>query len=220
MAGAAAGVEADRSGSLTIQAMERSRRRRRRAAGARRDVSGSQSGNSSPSSPLSPEDSATGSTFAAAADPGSREEASESPPEKPCLRPVLLPSATFPGAGRRGDGGAASAAGGSTLMALDARAPGSRLRTEKTTAAGEGSAGGEEFVYDIWGNHFCHRLIGRTTATAADLPDGGGGDSQSFFVRDPETLMMMAAPAGSGARSHEEDAAASDAQEGIPKRVK
>ncbi|CAA7395771.1 unnamed protein product [Spirodela intermedia] len=223
LAGGAAGVEGERSGSLTIQAMkERSRRRRRRGTAARPDVSGSQSGNSSPSSPLSPEDSATGSTFAnggsAAATAAGGEKALESPPEKPCLRPVLLPSATFPGAGRRGDGGN----GGSTPMALDARAPGSRLRTEKTAAAGEGSAGGEEFVYDIWGNHFCHRLIGRTTATAtatataADFADGGG-DSQSFFVRDPETLMMMAAPARSGARGQEE-ATASGVQEGIPKR--
>ncbi|CAA6659457.1 unnamed protein product [Spirodela intermedia] len=152
LAGGAAGVEGERSGSLTIQAMkERSRRRRRRGTAARPDVSGSQSGNSSPSSPLSPEDSATGSTFAnggsAAATAAGGEKALESPPEKPCLRPVLLPSATFPGAGRRGDGGN----GGSTPMALDARAPGSRLRTEKTAAAGEGSAGGRSSVAQFLG---------------------------------------------------------------------
>ncbi|MQL82925.1 hypothetical protein Taro_015396, partial [Colocasia esculenta] len=230
-------AEAHLPGNLTIRVIREKNRRKKRRAGAglgfatKLEVSSSQSGNSTPSSPLSPGDCTPKQVWpgspqpsehpfarggglnlvknqislapAEMLGPGTSMDCGASsslpsdcgqPPlsEKTCSRAILLPSATFPGAGRCSPSVVAPIASTSTSpIAPHARAPGSKLSTEELVITDEVSASGGEYIYNIWGNHFCNHFLQRTREGPSRPADASEGDSQSFFAWDPQTLMMM-----------------------------
>lgn len=206
--------------NLTVRVgKERGRRRRKRKGGSGGgginglfDVSSSQSGNSTPSSPLSPVGSITPKArawlqspdidqsmedlnpFSQRADQQCQKNQTFQPSnncsknccfpvrEQPCVtagkKPVLLSSATFPCTGRP--------------IAPHARAPGSKLCIQKTVQMEEKEGIGNEFTYDIWGDHFRGLdLIGRSKGTSGSVTES---ESDSFFVRGPQTFMLNTRP--------------------------
>jgi len=201
--------ESPQSGSLTVKVVkERGRRRKRRAGrgglASKFEVSSSQSGNSTPSSPMSPNGftpNSSFSSFGAVSEEQSPEKKQEfsfsmeprlSEPQKKIGRPVLLTSATFPGTGGRPGVVTSNFLVSSSPIAPYARAPGSKLSKEKGMKTEEDEAFGKEYTYDIWGNHhFCGHLMGKPKELSSKVFDASEGDSQSFFTRDPQSLMMM-----------------------------
>ncbi|XP_042494641.1 uncharacterized protein LOC122073963 isoform X2 [Macadamia integrifolia] len=232
-------LESPQTGNLTVRTGKEkgSRRRKKRNAVAgftgMPEVSSSQSGNSTPSLPLSPVTSVTHSPefdhgneakdpFARmddqshergrmlkAADQSSLLESQISTKycsnslllhaqEKPSLagetsKPVLLPSATFPCSGLGGprEVGSPTFLVSTSAIAPGARAPGSKLLTETTVKAEEKTGFGNEFTYDIWGNHFSgFHLMGRTKEVSTVISSASDDDSKSFFLRGPQILMQ------------------------------
>ncbi|KAJ4965517.1 hypothetical protein NE237_017366 [Protea cynaroides] len=237
-------LESPQTGNLTVRVgKEKGRRRRkRRGVGAgftgMPEVSSSQSGNSTPSSPLSPVASVTpkrawflspevNQAFEAK-DPFARIEdqsheneqmlkadqsrLSESEvsikhksnslllpaQEQPSLSgststPVLLPSATFPCTGWRGprEVGSPTFLASTSAIAPPARAPGSKLLKERSVKTEEKTGCGNEFTYDIWGNHFSgFHLMGRTKEVSTMISNASDDDSQSFFLRGLQIPMQ------------------------------
>ncbi|XP_020586659.1 uncharacterized protein LOC110028930 isoform X2 [Phalaenopsis equestris] len=218
--------------NLTVRIVrDKVRRRKRKPNGAglaaKFDVSSSQSGNSTPSSPLSPNISTPKHSLAQSPDstvhlstdesneqyclrkPGSEtsnlsrktESAKYSDQALPSVatkflgKPSLLPSATFPGPGWRSpDVAASSSLSPISLIAPCARAPGSKLREEKTIKGDGSDAVQKDFTYDIWGNHFSEHMFCRSMESSLKLPDDSEGGSHSFFTSDPQSPMMMALP--------------------------
>ncbi|PKA49126.1 hypothetical protein AXF42_Ash010811 [Apostasia shenzhenica] len=222
--------------NLTIRVVrDKGRRRKRRTTGAglaaKFDVSSSQSGNSTPSSPLSSNTSTPKQILSQSPPPvdqpcveeieehSSRYEQdigisselkkpesakccnNEWPSSDLCLSPLitntsrkpsLLQSATFPGPGWRIPG-----AGDSSFLALmspiapHARAPGSKLCRDENTKGERNDVIGKHFTYDIWGNHFSDCTFSMPKGSISTLSDASEGGSQSFFSRDPQSLMMM-----------------------------
>ncbi|XP_068641575.1 uncharacterized protein [Aristolochia californica] len=110
---------------------------------------------------------------------------------RPVGRPVLLPSATFPGAGRSEPG--AQFLASTSPIAPHARAPGSKICQDKMIAKEEKVGAQEEFTYDIWGNHFSEfHLLGKSTAASTYVSDAVEGESKSFFARGPQSLTNKA----------------------------
>ncbi|ONK74220.1 uncharacterized protein A4U43_C03F4030 [Asparagus officinalis] len=185
--------ESPETGNLTVKVVkERGRRRKRRVNGggiaSKFEVSSSQSGNSTPSSPMSPNAFTPNSSFSSQNHEKKQElsfseEPRVSEPQKNVGKPVLLHSATFPST--------SLFLASSSPIAPCARAPGSKLSKEKGTKTKEDVAFGKEYVYDIWGNHFCGLLIGKPKELSSKVFDASKGDSQSFFTSDPQSLMMM-----------------------------
>ncbi|XP_010268720.1 PREDICTED: uncharacterized protein LOC104605590 isoform X1 [Nelumbo nucifera] len=109
---------------------------------------------------------------------------------KASSKPVLLPSATFPSAGRLAPYVTSPPFLTSTsAISPDARAPGSKPVMDKSIRAEEKGGLGDEFTYDIWGNHFSgFHLTSRTKDIATMISTASEGNSDSFFVRGPLIL--------------------------------
>lgn len=223
--------ETPQNGNLTIRIVkEKGRRRRRKTTGAglaaKFEVSSSQSGNSTPSSPLTPNATTPKQVWSLSLDTNNNlfsgvcEEQKHQKKhdvdvpmevrapeaekhgnntwlllaqEQPALtgksteRPTLLPSATFPSPSWR----APSLLAATSPIAPHARAPGSKLGKDKAVQRKQDDVLEEEFTYNIWGNHFSDQLLGRPKEFTPKVLDASEGDSQSFFARDPQSLMMM-----------------------------
>ncbi|KAG6729282.1 hypothetical protein I3842_01G020200 [Carya illinoinensis] len=240
-------IETSQQGNLTVKTgNEKGRRRRKRKGAASKftgqfEVSSSQSGNSTPSSPLSPVASVTPKrTWQRAPDMEQTietkcpftQEADRLPekdevfgsdtevnllehqvsarhcsnslflptPEQPAAsrktptKPVLLPSATFPCLGRPSPDVLCSSPflASTSAVAPHARAPGSKLYNQK---AKEKARLGDEYTYDIWGDHLSGLHLRSKDVTSmmsnpTNLHDNVY-DSESFFVRGPQSLMTM-----------------------------
>lgn len=218
-------IEAPQTNNLTIKVVkEKGRRRKRKAYGvgwaAKFEVSSSHSGNSTPSSPLSPSSSTpkqgwpispettvespfarepeepkyqkkdssenTGEVKVAAAEKHFENKRTPCPREQPSTTPKsagkapILPSPTF--------------LAPSSPIAPHARAPGSKLMKENAAKAPENDVAEKKFVYDIWGDHFTGHLLGKPKEVLREAVDASEGDSQSFFAREPQSLMTMPSP--------------------------
>ncbi|XP_068636662.1 uncharacterized protein [Aristolochia californica] len=217
--------EVHHAGDLTVKTgRERGRRRKRRAArgsglSGKLELTSSQSGNSTPSSPFSPVMSVTPKKTLPSPDfdrpsghfrerPSPRTDEDE---DKDLLveadssaklesmisvvccdnnwllpavnssvlrrsggRPVLLPSATFPGTSRCEP--SARFLASTSPVTPHARAPGSKVCQDKRIAKEEKIGAREEFIYDIWGNHFSEfHLLGKLAAVPTYVSDAVEG---------------------------------------------
>lgn len=208
------------SGNLTIRvARDKGRRRKRKVGGAglaaKFEVSSSHSGNSTPSSPLSPSLtpkqgwSFSGVTSepkhknklesgldveARAPSSGNKKEkngllqtAKEQPPAPSAtsLNP-LASSAVLTNAWR------SPLLAATSPIAPHARAPGSNLMKDKAIKRDEGVVvPKKEFTYDIWGDHFSGHLLGKAREVAqCKVFDASEVASNSFFAREPQALVM------------------------------
>ncbi|XP_023003655.1 uncharacterized protein LOC111497183 [Cucurbita maxima] len=241
-------AEASQPNYLTVKTdMERGRRRKKKKGGGIKlgglvEVSSSRSGNSTPSSPLSP--TAFGSPkrvwgmspdvnqsieartlFSAQVDDKTQcHKASPSTPTcvtnalkppavnvKNCIdnlasspsrnsysKPILLPSATFPSAGRPVPNVICSSLVAPTSkIAPHARAPGSKLFNRKGSLDGEGKCRiQDKYKYDIWGDHFSglHLINKSKDAPSMIIPRSIERDSDSFFETSPQTLVAKSQP--------------------------
>ena len=252
-------LEASQPGKLTVRIGKEKGRRRRKRKGAGAGVTGllevssSQSGNSTPSSPLSPVGSFTPKrVWSLSPDVDQSSEARNPFTLEACqhrekgqmvepvakasilspdvsarycsnncsfpkqdqrtgvrraiCKPVLQPSATFPSAIRPSTSLQCPSLvlASSSAIALHARAPGSNLYSQKKIQAKEKSGHEDEFAYDIWGDHFSAiHLMNRSNETSAMTTNATKSDSDSFFVRGPQTLMTKSLPK-SGSCSQQE----------------
>lgn len=183
--------------NLTVRVgKEKGRRRRKRKGGggtALFEVSSSQSGNSTPSSPLSPKRTLdVDHSVEARMNPftqGGQE------PRKLTIKPFLLPSATFPASVVRPSSSSSSQfLASSSPIAPHARAPGSNLYNQKRVEAKGKGVVDEEFTYDIWGDHLSGLHLMSKEVPAVMSSSGKDGDSASFFVRGPQILMAKSQP--------------------------
>ncbi|KAK8693098.1 hypothetical protein V6N13_070694 [Hibiscus sabdariffa] len=107
-------------------------------------------------------------------------------PRKMVAKPVLSHSATFP---------CATTQSSSSPLAPCARAPGSKLSDQKGLKAGREGRIGDEYTYDIWGDHFSGlHLRGSSRDAAAMNSSITENNSDSFFVRGPQTLVNKSQP--------------------------
>ncbi|KAF7040958.1 hypothetical protein CFC21_050816 [Triticum aestivum] len=228
------------SGNLTIRvAREKGRRRKRKVGGAglaaKFEVSSSHSGNSTPSSPLSPSlTPKQGWSFSgASSEPKHRNKlesrldvearapltgnnkvkngwsqtAKQQPPAPPATSVNPLASSTALTTAWR-----SPLLASSSPIAPHARAPGSNLMKDKAVKRDEGvTALKKEFTYDIWGDHFSGHLLGKAREVApGKVFTASEGSSYSFFAREPQALMMKqpsAPPDSRGRRSLPSDVA-------------
>uniref|UniRef100_A0A453IYQ3 Uncharacterized protein n=1 Tax=Aegilops tauschii subsp. strangulata TaxID=200361 RepID=A0A453IYQ3_AEGTS len=228
------------SGNLTIRvAREKGRRRKRKVGGAglaaKFEVSSSHSGNSTPSSPLSPSlTPKQGWSFSgASSEPKHRNKlesrldvearapltgnnkvkngwsqtSKEQPPAPRATSVNPLASSTALTTAWRSPLLAAS-----SPIAPHARAPGSNLMKDKAVKRDEGvTALKKEFTYDIWGDHFSGHLLGKAREVApGKVFTASEGSSYSFFAREPQALVMKqpsAPPDSRGRRSLPSDVA-------------
>ncbi|GLT76211.1 hypothetical protein SLA2020_478840 [Shorea laevis] len=117
-----------------------------------------------------------------------------SAPRKNVTKPVLLPSATFPCAGRVTPKVLCSSPLVLTsTIAPHARAPGSNLCNQDKV---EGKTNiKNEYTYDIWGDHFSGiHIMGRSKDVVYVKSSPRDSDSDSFFVRGPQALMTRFEP--------------------------
>lgn len=97
-------------------------------------------------------------------------------------KPMLLPSATFPGVGR-------SCPPSRLAITPHARAPGPKL--PKAVEPEVQASTDDSFTYDIWGNHFSgFPLITRATDPSGMSSEAIGGNSESFFLRGPQQTLL------------------------------
>ncbi|KAH9618814.1 hypothetical protein KSS87_007318 [Heliosperma pusillum] len=207
--------------SLTVRTRKDKRRRPRRRSGATSglmahiEVSTSQSGNSTPSSPLSPITTPSPKNMCSLSPRESRPHESSSYtstqsaapvevsgnctdllytqrtffPKSTRSKPVLLPCATFPGTERSCP----------SRMAISphARAPGPKMKPQEAVQVEKRTDPESRFTYDIWGNHFPGlHLMGRSDESLGMVSEFAKGHSGSFFLRDPQqTLLANSAPA-------------------------
>uniref|UniRef100_A0ACD5TV38 Uncharacterized protein n=1 Tax=Avena sativa TaxID=4498 RepID=A0ACD5TV38_AVESA len=207
------------SGNLTIRVgRDKGRRRKRKVGGAglaaKFEVSSSHSGNSTPSSPLSPGlTPKQGWSFSGAPselkqknklesrlDVEARAPSTGNHKEKNGWSRTAKEQQPAPSAAASLNPLASSAAlttacrspvlAASSPIAPHARAPGSNLMKDKVVKRDEGVTE-KEFTYDIWGNHFSGHLLGKAKEVKPyQLFDASEGASHSFFAREPEALMM------------------------------
>lgn len=108
-------------------------------------------------------------------------------------KPMLLPSATFPCAAKPSLHVPLPSHFLSLTATIDphARAPGSKLRHEKSVKLEEKSGSENLLTYDIWGDHLSGlRLLGNSSVDDSGVvPRAVNIDSDSFFVRGPQALM-------------------------------
>ncbi|CAB4287451.1 unnamed protein product [Prunus armeniaca] len=117
-------------------------------------------------------------------------------PRKAADRPVLLPSATFPCAGRPAPNAVCTSPFPASTSAISphARAPGSKLYEQKSVGEERKSRFGDEYTYDIWGDHFPRLKLTRTNNVTSMISSTSESDSNSFFVKGPQTLMTRSPP--------------------------
>lgn len=240
-------LEASQSRKLSVRVGNDKGRRRRKRKGAGAGVTGlfevssSQSGNSTPSSPLSPVNSFTPKRVwslspevdqsnesrnpftleahqhfekdqviecVAKANISSNEDSAtywdnncifpnqerRTGFRKAAIKPVLQPSATFPSAVRPCTS-ASHFLASSSAVSLHSRAPGSNLYDQKTTQVREKLGTEDKFRYDIWGDHFSGiHLMNTSKEVSAMKTSATKSDSDSFFVRGPQTLLKKSQP--------------------------
>ncbi|GMH06421.1 hypothetical protein Nepgr_008261 [Nepenthes gracilis] len=203
------------------------RRRKRKGTGAGLsglvEVSSSQSGNSTPSSPLSPvtafvsrrtspqtpdkeqsnepnpvsNSSSSDVSVKCAGGDCSLSTSLEKPfaPSKMAGRPLLLPSATFPSMGRSAILCHSLSSPSRSIIAPLARAPGSKLSSNETVQIDDEARVKDEFTYDIWGKHFSGiHLKARSDEASLTGSFPLESESNSFFARGPQTLMTKSGP--------------------------
>ncbi|CAA2996572.1 Hypothetical predicted protein [Olea europaea subsp. europaea] len=187
------------------------------------EVSSSQSGNSTPTSPFSPVTSVEAKhTFTQVADQQCDKSTYTEPHSKvnalgadlslnlsnsnwlfsgqgkPNLarkvagRAVLLPSATFPIAGRASPHLTRQSPilASTSTIASHARAPGSKLHDKKPDKVEQKIGIEENYTYDIWGDHlFGLPLTGRSKEDSSMSPHATESSSESFFMSGPQTLI-------------------------------
>ncbi|KAE8699985.1 hypothetical protein F3Y22_tig00110569pilonHSYRG00260 [Hibiscus syriacus] len=114
-------------------------------------------------------------------------------PRKVVLKPVLSHSATFPCASMPSS---SSPLASTSVIAPCVRAPGSKLSDHKNLKAERKGRVGDEYTYDIWGDHFSGlHLRGRSRDdVAVNSSIISENNSDSFFVRGPQTLMNKSQP--------------------------
>ncbi|XVF15587.1 hypothetical protein REPUB_Repub09cG0167200 [Reevesia pubescens] len=117
-------------------------------------------------------------------------------PRKFVSKPVLLSSTTFPCAGRAYPSmlSSSSPLASTSVITPCARAPGSKLSDQKTIKAERKDRLGDEYTYDIWGDHFSGLHLMGNTKDVAMNSSTTENDSNSFFVRGPQTLMKKSQP--------------------------
>ncbi|PPR80679.1 hypothetical protein GOBAR_AA40034 [Gossypium barbadense] len=237
--------EAPQTGNLTIRiGKDKGRRRRKRKGGFKEliEVSSSQSGNSTPSSPHSPTSVASNRTWPLSPDVEQSIESrnpfthlanqicekgkvpqpiskanvlgpkvsvehvsnnwyssQEQPriPRQNVSQPVLSYSATFPCASRAtaSTRSSSSPLASMSVIAPCARAPGSKLSDQKIIKAERKGRMEDEYTYDIWGDHFSGlHLNGSSRDVVAVNSSTTENNSDSFFVRGPQTLMEKSQP--------------------------
>ncbi|KAK6923019.1 Transmembrane protein 131-like, N-terminal [Dillenia turbinata] len=112
-------------------------------------------------------------------------------PRKTVGHPILLPCATFPSTARPASSVLCSSPflASTSTIAPASRAPGSRLYNHKTFQAEEKAVTGNQFTYDIWGDHFSgSNLLGRSKEVNHMNSSHTESGSNSFFVRGPQDL--------------------------------
>ncbi|KAK4754121.1 hypothetical protein SAY87_002225 [Trapa incisa] len=226
-------AESSQPSNLMIKTRKESRSRRRKRKGMSTasaglfEVSSSHSGNSTPSSPLSPILSITPRrTWPISSDghsnpPVNRSAIQEAisptvrladlkiplsnqipwfPPKMPqpspasgklTNKPILLPSATFPSAGKPSPCILSKFLLPTSTIAPHARAPGSKLYGDKGVKSEENPGHDNLLTYDIWGDHLSGLWLSgpRSVDDSVVVPRAMNNDSESFFVRGPQVLM-------------------------------
>jgi len=231
LADSAGKLEVTQTVSLSVRTHKEKRRRQRKRKGGGSglmsftEVSSSQSGNSTPSSPLSPITSSfspkethspstgkmpldsssnpficdTGNSYdkGKESEVGHRANASgrdtRNPsdiPRKSGSRPMLLPSATFPGMGRSPKLSSTCPPPSRLSVSPHARAPGPK--SQKAVQSEELSKPQDRFAYDIWGNHFSglHLMTSVHDQYASVSRGSVESDSDSFFQRGPQQTLF------------------------------
>ncbi|XP_020554723.1 uncharacterized protein LOC105177659 isoform X2 [Sesamum indicum] len=133
--------------------------------------------------------------------------------EKPSLtrkvagRAVLLPSATFPSAGRAVTPWTCHSPflASTSRIAPHARAPGTKLHNQGTGGLEEKMGYEPQYTYDIWGDHlFGLPLTHQSKEVPSITPFVIENNSESFFVRGPQTLMTnsLLEPVTAGLEGH------------------
>ncbi|KAK9040202.1 hypothetical protein V6N11_015376 [Hibiscus sabdariffa] len=110
-------------------------------------------------------------------------------------KPVLSHSATFPCASSSRPSSSSPLASTSVI----ARAPGSKLSDQKSLKAERKDRIGDEYTYDIWGDHFSGLHLRGSSRDAVAIAMGSSitvteNNSDSFFVRGPQTLVNKSQP--------------------------
>lgn len=214
-------MKASENGHLVVKTgKEKGRRRKRKNLGAKltalSEVSSSQSGNSTPSSPLSPVTmpkynwslssdveqplETLGSTTSVVAQHSVNNQGSVLKPASPQVShsasrsaataniTVKLPHATSPF--RTGAHTPSLLSSECTATTTHARAPGSELDNQKEVRAEEEAGPADEYEYDIWGEHFSlpHLLVPKNVTHMKPSPVNNNS-FDSFFVRGPQALV-------------------------------
>ncbi|KAL5211032.1 hypothetical protein ABZP36_006655 [Zizania latifolia] len=208
------------SGNLTIRvARDKGRRRKRKVGGAglaaKFEASSSHSGNSTPSSPLSPSSTPKqGWSFSGTPselkhnnklESGSDIEARapstktnyeknawlQTGKEQPSAPPSVTSGKPSPSAAAPTDARRSPLLGSPSPIAPHARAPGSNLVKDKAAVKrNEGAMLKKDFTYDIWGDHFSGHLLGKAREVApCKMFAASEGASNSFFAREPQALV-------------------------------
>ncbi|KAK4416216.1 hypothetical protein Salat_2447100 [Sesamum alatum] len=113
-------------------------------------------------------------------------------PRKVAGRAVLLSSATFPSAGRAVTPWTCHSPflASTSRIAPHARAPGTKLHNRETGRLEEKMGIEKKYTYDIWGDHlFGLPLTHQSKDFPSISPSAIENNSESFFVRGPQTLM-------------------------------
>ncbi|XP_010527126.1 PREDICTED: uncharacterized protein LOC104804508 [Tarenaya hassleriana] len=176
--------------NLTVKTVRDKKKRRKKKKGVvtmrLMEVSSSHSGNSTPTSPISPAISATPETDD---HPFRRVEPPGSGPPRAAKPSVLSHSATFPCTATR----SVTIGRSSSPLAPSARAPGAKLGGKESVKRKE------EMWYDMWGDHlkglnlmdkFKEVRAGKSSGLAEDADD----DSDSFFVKGPQSFLTNSHP--------------------------
>ncbi|KAJ4847048.1 hypothetical protein Tsubulata_017079 [Turnera subulata] len=126
--------------------------------------------------------------------PASQEQPSV--PSKASSSSVVLPFSTLSSAGGTSTPPTlrcSSPLASTSAIAPHARAPGSKLYDQKNVQ----EKGGDEYTYDIWGDHFSGLHLGgesKDVTTVKKVAVPSNSNSNSFFVSGPQALMTKMRP--------------------------
>ncbi|KAL5099297.1 hypothetical protein RYX36_003624 [Vicia faba] len=208
-------MKASETGHLVVKtSKEKGRRRKRKNLGAKltalSEVSSSQSGNSTPSSPLSPAAFAIpkynwpsssdveqpletlNSTTPLAAQNPTNNQCSVLKPASPQVShsPSKSVATTSPFRAASAPTSSLLSSECSVATTTHVRAPGSEPDNQKDIGAQEAELA-DEYVYDIWGEHLSlpHLLVSTKNVTQMKCGPANNISFDSFFVRGPQTLV-------------------------------
>ncbi|XP_057487911.1 uncharacterized protein LOC130773959 isoform X1 [Actinidia eriantha] len=112
-------------------------------------------------------------------------------------KPVLLPSATFPGTSKPVFNltGSSPCTASPSSVTSHARAPGSNLYNQKTVKTEAKTGIADQFEYDIWGDHLSRlHLMGKAREVSSMTSSVTESHSNSFFVSGPQALVTKSPP--------------------------